>query len=266
MIPYYARFWCGDTLAMHYGFAEHATQPLAEQLINTNRFLVAAGEVAAGDRVLDAGCGIGGSAIWLASTLGAQVTGITISPKQLAVARAHAARAAVQEHTSFLLRDYTDTGLAGGSFDVFWAIESACYADNLGRFAREAWRVLAPTGRLVIADGFLEREPATEDEHGWYRSLLDGWVLSRLRSASAVVAALAAAGFRDIRVWDKSSDVLPSARALERRCRLSYHVTQLGQWMGLLDPILMRNNLAGQSQYQLLRAGVASYRVIAARK
>jgi methylase of polypeptide subunit release factors len=44
------------------------------------------------DRILDAGCGIGGSSIWMAKNFKNQAIGITISPKQVAYAKKQAKR------------------------------------------------------------------------------------------------------------------------------------------------------------------------------
>ncbi|NUB10140.1 class I SAM-dependent methyltransferase [Azospirillum sp. Vi22] len=59
-----------------------------------------------GMRVLDIGCGWGGMALSLARMTGAQVTGITLSREQLAVARERAAHAGLAGQVRFELRDY----------------------------------------------------------------------------------------------------------------------------------------------------------------
>jgi cyclopropane-fatty-acyl-phospholipid synthase len=61
-----------------------------------------------GQRVLDIGCGWGGLALHLARIAGADVTGITLSQEQLAVAQERAASAQLSGHVRFLLRDYRD--------------------------------------------------------------------------------------------------------------------------------------------------------------
>src|SRR3989338_3874518 len=67
--------------AMHYGYWEKDTKTLDEALLNTNRFMAKIGKINAKMKILDAGCGVGGSSIWLAKNYGAEVTGITISDK-----------------------------------------------------------------------------------------------------------------------------------------------------------------------------------------
>jgi len=71
--------------------------------------------------VLDAGCGVGGSAIWLAREKGAHVTGITITPHQVDAANKNAQRHKVADKVRFERRDFTATGYPDASFDVVWA-------------------------------------------------------------------------------------------------------------------------------------------------
>ncbi|MGY0711103.1 class I SAM-dependent methyltransferase [Azospirillum argentinense] len=59
-----------------------------------------------GMQVLDIGCGWGGMALYLARMTGAQVTGITLSREQHAVARERAAHAGLAGQVRFELRDY----------------------------------------------------------------------------------------------------------------------------------------------------------------
>jgi len=67
-----------------------------------------------GLKVLDIGCGWGGLALDLARDCGANVLGVTLSEEQLAVARARAAKAHLEERCRFELVDYRTLG---GLFD-----------------------------------------------------------------------------------------------------------------------------------------------------
>jgi len=85
-----------------------------------------------GARILDAGCGIGGSAIWLARTFGAFVTGITPVESQVERARRIAGELGVADRVQFMEQDYTCTTFPDASFDVVWAMESVCHAADKG--------------------------------------------------------------------------------------------------------------------------------------
>ncbi|MDO9638826.1 MAG: cyclopropane-fatty-acyl-phospholipid synthase family protein [Pseudotabrizicola sp.] len=61
-----------------------------------------------GQRVLDIGCGWGGLAFYLAQRHGVHVTGITLSPVQLAAAQARAAALGLLDKVAFRLQDYRD--------------------------------------------------------------------------------------------------------------------------------------------------------------
>ena len=80
----YRLWWMtSNALAMHFGFYDEQTSSHAEALINMNRELATRAELQSSDRVLDAGCGVGGSAIWLARELGVRVVGITLVPGEI---------------------------------------------------------------------------------------------------------------------------------------------------------------------------------------
>jgi cyclopropane-fatty-acyl-phospholipid synthase len=59
-----------------------------------------------GMRVLDIGCGWGGMALYLHKVAGVDVLGVTLSERQLEVARQRAKAAGVSDHVKFELRDY----------------------------------------------------------------------------------------------------------------------------------------------------------------
>jgi cyclopropane-fatty-acyl-phospholipid synthase len=61
-----------------------------------------------GRSVLDIGCGWGGLGLYLAEIGGANVTGVTLSQEQYAVANERAAEKRLSHHARFLLQDYRD--------------------------------------------------------------------------------------------------------------------------------------------------------------
>ena len=80
-----------------------------------------------GAQVLDIGCGWGGLALYLARTRRVQVTGITLSEGQLAVAQQRLAASGLGKQVKFCLQDYRDTT---GQYD---AIVSVGMFEHVGR-------------------------------------------------------------------------------------------------------------------------------------
>jgi len=85
--PFYKFFYHGDSYGIHYGFWDKKTRNHKEALLNTNKFLAEKAALKSDDIILDAGCGIGGSAVWLAKNYNAHVVGITLSDIQLKEAK-----------------------------------------------------------------------------------------------------------------------------------------------------------------------------------
>ena len=93
---------------------------LDEAQQNKLRHIAAKLDLKPGQRVLDIGCGWGGMGLTLAEEYGAQVSGVTLSTEQLAVAQQRAERKGLGERARFSLTDYRDVA---GPFDriVVWA-------------------------------------------------------------------------------------------------------------------------------------------------
>ncbi|MEV4502860.1 SAM-dependent methyltransferase [Streptomyces klenkii] len=103
-----------------------------------------------GDRVLDVGCGLGAPAIQLAHEYGVQITGVNISTRQVAEARARAAGLADQ--VTFRVGDYSSLDFPDGSFDAVVAMESLVYVSDLGHTLGGLHRVMRPGGRLSLTE------------------------------------------------------------------------------------------------------------------
>src|SRR5438067_5592175 len=121
----YQRFWMSsDSLAMHFGYYDETVSTHEASLFKMNEVLAHYAQITSQDRVLDAGCGYGGSAIWLAQTLGCLVNGISIVPEQILAARQAAEHHKVQDLVQFEVMDFTQTTYLDASFDVIWTLES----------------------------------------------------------------------------------------------------------------------------------------------
>ncbi|MEL6979779.1 MAG: cyclopropane-fatty-acyl-phospholipid synthase family protein [Pseudomonadota bacterium] len=111
-----------------------------------------------GDHVLEIGCGWGGFAEYAAGARGARVTGLTISPSQLAFAQARIAKAGLSDRVELVLRDYRDeTGAYDGvaSIEMFEAVGEAYWPsyfdavrDRLKPGARASLQIITIEDRL----------------------------------------------------------------------------------------------------------------------
>ncbi len=168
----YRRAWYTPAdLALHYGFSDETTRSHSDALLNENRFLARIAEIKQSDYILDAGCGVGGSSLWLAENYGARVMGIAISPSQIREAKSNAERKRLAHLAESLEMDFHRMTFPDSTFDVVWMIESSSASPDKSRLLAEAFRILKPGGRLVVADGFQKRETTTKHE----QKLLDAF-------------------------------------------------------------------------------------------
>lgn len=74
----YRMLWLNpQNRAIHFGYWDEHIRSHSESLLNINRVLTNHLGIRSGQRILDAGCGVGGSTIWLAKTYQVEVVSIT---------------------------------------------------------------------------------------------------------------------------------------------------------------------------------------------
>ena len=129
-----------------------------------------------GSRILDVGCGIGGSSRILAKDYGFNVTGITISPAQVKRARELTSS---ELSCNFQVMDALDLNFEDGSFDGVWSVEAGAHMNDKMKFADEMLRTLRPGGYLALADWNsrdLRSSPPSFFEKLVLKQLLEQWV------------------------------------------------------------------------------------------
>merc|ERR1719203_648148 len=103
-------------------------------------------------KVLDVGCGVGGTSRYLAKNLGpnAEVTGITLSPNQVKRAGELAIEQGVP-NANFRVMNALEMEFPDNSFDIVWACESGEHMPDKELYIQEMMRVLKPGGKFVMA-------------------------------------------------------------------------------------------------------------------
>lgn len=111
-------------------------------------------------RVLDLGCGTGGSTLVLAEDTGAHVTAVDLHPPFLATLRARAEERGLAGRITTVAADMANAASLGAGFDLAWA-EGSAYSIGFENALRR-WRpLLRPGGCLVVTElAWFVAEPA----------------------------------------------------------------------------------------------------------
>lgn len=213
-------------------------------------------------RVLDAGCGYGGTAFDLLPRINGQWLGITISPIQLQRARREAAKRGLQDRVRFRQQSYDEP--LDGTFDLAIAIESMVHSADPAATVSNIASHLAPGGYFVLVDDMpAERVPPSlasdvaEAKRMWRCPVMPtelGWR-----------TAFTAAGLSIVRSRDLSDLVyhrpLQEMTALIQRDRRRSR--RLG-WLGL--GVIPEANVGGLLLERLAVQGAMQYRLLVGRK
>ena len=138
---------------IHHGLWNADESPYVAQCQLTDSLADLAG-ISQGDKIVDIGCGMGGSAIRLAKRRGCDVTGVTLSPVQKRWASVSSTFNRVSKQTRFLAEDAEKVCFDSESFDVVWSVECTEHLFNKPEFFRRAIDWLRPGGRIAICVWF----------------------------------------------------------------------------------------------------------------
>ncbi len=163
--------------------------------------------------IIDVGCGIGGSTLYLVQKFGANATGITLSPVQASRANERARAEELQERVEFQVANALEMPFADNSFDLVWSLESGEHMPDKTKFLQECYRVLQPGGRLILAT-WCHRETSvigelTPDEVKHLKEIYRVYCLPYVISLSEYKAIAQSCDFKNIKADDWSMAVAP---------------------------------------------------------
>jgi tocopherol O-methyltransferase len=177
-------------------------------------------------KVLDVGCGLGGSSFWLARKLDCSVLGITISPVQKRLAERRARSFGLSNRVRFAVRDANELDFGTESFDAIWSIECSEHLFEKERFIRNCARVLRSGGMLGLCT-WLTAEPSSPSANPTLVvKICSGMLCASLVTFNDYIRWMNGSGFREIhaddvtrqveKTWEICQDILhrPVVRAV----------------------------------------------------
>ncbi len=246
----------------HFGYyplgQENIQGAKAQELMNEQ--LALSLSLPEGSKVLDAGCGEGSVALYLAKRCKYEITGIDLLDFDLDRARQNVKRLGFKSQISFFQADYSDTGLPDSSFDAIYTMETLVHSPDFKRTITEFHRLLKPGGKLVL----VEYSKAPKEE----LSLEAQQAFTRVNHLSAMPAfeqfaygvlehALVEGGFEAIQSRDITERMLPMLRKFYRLAKIPFYiVSSLGledHFVNAMSAVVFIQNL-GSWKYNIIKA------------
>jgi SAM-dependent methyltransferase len=210
--------------------------------------------------VLDAGCGLGDTMLDLAARCSAHFTGLTLSERQAAVARAAAEKAGLANRIAIEVRSYDSP--PQGPFDLAIAIESLAHSPHPETSIGAIVARLAPGGRIAVADDMPELQARGTRDFQLFQS---GWRVPGLTGATELKGMLAVRGLAIVADRDLTDELRPRplARiaALETLNRALHRLAPSAGVRELLD-----SHRGGLALERLYRSALMRYRLVIAEK
>lgn len=200
---------------IHDGYYITGRESRQEAQENLTRYIAEKARIKKGSRILDVGCGMGGSSLWLAENLKATTVGITVSPAQVEIARKLAKER--KADSSFLLMDAENMRF-DGTFDVIWTVASSTHFQDQRKFVKSASAFLNGGGKFVIFDWMASESVADVRNDRYLRPVSEGMLLFSLCSINSYLKWFIQSGYRitctedvtdrTIKTWDDALSVI----------------------------------------------------------
>jgi cyclopropane fatty-acyl-phospholipid synthase-like methyltransferase len=209
---------------------------------------------AAGLRIADLGCGVGGSLCYLGEHISGDFwgVGLTISSTQAHMADRYARMRRMGGRCAFLAADYLHIPLVHG-LDAAFSIEALAHAQDPQRYFGEASRLLRAGGRLMLCDDFRGEKARLGDF--WLDAFQCGWHAAGVLSLSQVIDLARGCGLQVV----EQRDLTPQLRLSRLPTWLARRLVSAGlrgshpYWQSLAG---------GMALQQALKTGIVTYQFV----
>ncbi|MEM8909168.1 MAG: class I SAM-dependent methyltransferase [Bacteroidota bacterium] len=209
--PLWLDIWGEHMHHGHYGADGKTRKDRVAAQIDMIETFLEWGSVQQATRILDAGCGVGGSARYLAKKYNAQAVGLTLSPVQKKHAERYTEKANLTQQVQFAVRDMMTLNNDDGQFDLVWSMESAEHIADKQQLFNRFYERLQPGGRLLMATWCHRSEPPElkANEKTLLSKIYDRYHLPPMVPIATLAEMAEHSGFKAIQTADWSKAVAP---------------------------------------------------------
>ena len=208
------RLFLGDT--RHFGYYQSSSSfplPINGALRAMESELFDALQCPRGSKVLDAGCGVGHVAIYMAQRGGYRVEAIDVVERHIAKAQRNIRHAGLEGAVSAQHGDYHHLeGFADDSLDGIYTMETLVHSTDPLRVLREFRRILKPGGRLAMNEydhEDLDKAPKALSEAMVKVNKYAAMPANQSFEKDVLKDLVRKAGFEDVELRDMTENIVP---------------------------------------------------------
>jgi len=185
--------------------------------------------------ILDVGCGVGGSTRRLSNEKGCRVTGIDLSDEYIDAAERLTKLLGMQDKVKFQAGSVLDMPFEDNTFDGIWSIQMSMNVEDKKQWLREMYRVLKPTGRVVLYEVCGNKNSPVYFPVPWAQDSS----MSFLLAPDIFSNVISSAGF-DIEIWNDKTDLAQKAFAHMKEPKGEPELPELGVHLLVGNDILTK--------------------------
>lgn len=213
--------------------------------------------------LLDAGCGEGFVAMYLANKYGLRIRGVDLL--EVSIEKANKSlENGLKNKVSFKIMDYSSLDFPNETFDAVYTMETLVHAADYSQALQEFHRVLKPHGKLVLFEYSLRpfSNPPSDEENTWKLIIEESGMHSLpffLHCKFPQI--LQEAGFTAMSVEDVSPLILPMLEKFAALSHIPYQFVKLFGWQRKFI-----NTVTGKIGFRSMRNDIWRYNIVTAKK